>query len=205
MTIDNLKQDKERKHAQQPVFTRSDSHKKGRIARTGYRNPRGWQNKMRLHKKGYRVTVKPGFGTPVKLQHCTKSGLAITTVNNLDELKAIDVKTQAAIIGNVGQRKKQELITYATENKVELVNLSLKAFQEKTQALEAKKKAKADAKAAKEAKEKAEATKLAKEAEKKKAEAKAKKAEEAKASESEDKKAEDKKEQDKVLTSKKGF
>lgn len=200
--MEKLIKDKAAKKARKPTFTRADSHKKSRLGE-GWRKPKGLQNKMRLHKRGYKTVVKPGYGTPSQLKH-TANGKAIVAVHNEQELIAVDPKTQAALIANVGRKKKEQLITIAQEKKITIVNLAVTQYQEKTKATlkakEDKKKAYDEKLAAQEKKAKA--------AEKKKAEEEQKaKEQEAAAEENagEDKKEEEKKELDKVLTSKKGM
>lgn len=211
MTEKLLKAKKESK-AKKPDFQRADAHKKKRLG-SGWRRPRGWQNKMRLHKKGYRRVVKTGYGTPNEIKNAELGkGLSIVPVSTEKELLALDPKKQAAELTNVGRKKKELLIVKAKDKGIVLVNLAVAAYQEKTKALLAQKQNKKKALVEKEAK-KAEIAKQAEEAAKKAEEA-TKKAQEKAAKETseadeaqaeEQEKAAEKKEKDKVLTSKKGF
>lgn len=201
MMDDKLLKQKQDKKAKKPAFTRADSHKKQRL-NDGWRKPKGWQNKMRLHKRGYKDVVSTGYGTPDALRNKTLKGLAIITISTLKELEAIDPKKEAALISKVGRKKKEELIAAAQKKGVALVNLSVKTYQEKTQAAlkaKAEKRKELDEKAAEKEKKAKEAEAAAK---KKEEEKKAKEAEE---KTDEEKKSEEKKELDKVLTSKKGM
>lgn len=197
--MEKLIKEKQAMKAKKPNFVRADAHKKTRLG-SGWRRPKGLQNKMRLGKKGYRVNVRTGYKTPAVLQD-TKMGLEIVRVYNLAELEALDPKKQAAEIAKVGRKNKTELIEAAKKKNITLVNLPVDKYQEKSKALaeerEAKKKALAQKAAAKE-----------KETQKKEAEAAKKEAEEKKAAEEkteEEVKAAEKAEKDKVLTSKKGY
>ena len=208
MTTDTIKVKQEAKK-RKPLFRRSDAHKKSRLGE-GWRKPTGLQNKMRLHKRGYRVTVKPGYGTPVALQNSERSGLKIVHVSTLAQLQAIDPKTQAAEIAGVGRKKKEALIEAAKKANITIANLSVARYQEKTKALLAAKEAVKNAKEAAAKKKAAKEEKAAKAAEKKAAEAKKKEEEasqdpEKAAAAEEEKKEAEKKEKEKVLTSKKGL
>lgn len=198
--MNKLLKEKAIKKTHNPTFTRTDNHKKVRLG-SGWRKPKGWHNKIRLHKKGYKQVVSPGYGTPAELRHSTMKGLAIITIATIPELTALNPKKEAALISKVGRKKKEEIIEAAKKLGVSLVNLPVKSYQEKTQSVL---KAKQDKKEAFQEKV------VAKEKKAKQAEETAKKkaAETEVASEektAEDKKAEEKKEQDKVLTSKKGM
>jgi large subunit ribosomal protein L32e len=139
-----------------PVFTRADAHKKKRVGTT-WRKPKGIQNKMRLNKKGYRVNVRAGYKTPCAIND-TYKGLIIARVETLKELRLINPKTHAALIGKVGRMKKEQLIQEAQQHNITLVNLSVTKYQEQTKRLQqervTKKKALAEKAATKKKKEK---------------------------------------------------
>ena len=46
-----------------PVFTRQDAHKKKKVG-WKWRKPKGSDSKMRVGKKGYKRSVRPGWGSP---------------------------------------------------------------------------------------------------------------------------------------------
>ena len=159
ITVEQLIKEKQAMKAKKPNFLRADGHKKSRVG-SGWRKPKGLQNKMRLNKKGYRVNVRTGYKTPGALLH-SKAGLSITTVHNLSELESLDPKKQSALIAKVSRRRKEELIEAAKNKGITIVNLPVSSYQEKTKALlqaqAAKKKAAAEKAAAQKAeKEKAE-------------------------------------------------
>jgi len=215
MADDKLIKAKRDAKARKPKFTRTDSHKKDRVESGTWRRPKGLQSKMRLHKKGYHRTVDTGYGTPAALRGTTRDGLIIKRVDNLKDLEQLDPKKDAALIGNLGRRKKEELINKAQEKGVTLANLAVKAYQEQTKKLqELKQKKKETLKQKAEAKRKAEKAK--KEEEAKQEEAPAEQQAEEKPSDDkasqqdqappeDDKKQQEKEEKDKVLTSKKGY
>lgn len=202
MTQDKLLKEKAQAKARKPAFSRTDSHKKAKLG-NAWRKPKGYQNKMRLTKKGYKVSVKPGYGTPTVLKGTARgTSLTIVSVHNEAELAAIDPKTQAAEIAGVGRKKKEALITLALEKKISLVNLSVVRYQEKTKKIledKAAHKKTIDEKT----KQREEKEKAAEKEVKKEEQAKKEKKEEP--ANEEDKKDQEKKEKDKVLTSKNAY
>ena len=219
MTDDNLIKAKKEAKARQPRFNRTDGHKKRRT-KQGWRRPKGLQSKMRLHRKGYSRTVKTGYGTPAALRGTTRDGLTIKRVENKHDLDQLDPKTDAALLGNLGRKKKEDLIKAAQEKGLALANLSAKAYQEHTKKLtEAKKRKKATLKQKAEAKrKKAEQEKQEQEAQKESQDEQggdtqqqgaekqeASTDEKQDQSADEEKKQQEKQEKDKVLTSKKGY
>lgn len=179
-------------------FIRADAHKKKRVG-TAWRKPKGLQNKMRLRKKGYSISVKVGYRSEAKHRDLF-NGLEVVLVHNKNQLLALNPKTQCCSLAKMGRANKVALIKLAHEKKITLVNLSDKAYVEKTNALQAQRESKKKELLAKQAQKEAAAK------DKKKDEAKeAKKSEDASAEEvsADEKKALEKKEKDKILTSKK--
>ena len=106
-----------------PYFTRSDSNKKLRISKGGWRKPNGLHSKMRLAHRGFKKTVSIGYRNPAIIRGLEKSGMKKVLVMNLDDLKKIDVKNSIAVIGNIGLRKKIEIIKEAQKRKISLSNV----------------------------------------------------------------------------------
>lgn len=203
MTENTLLKAKQEAKRKRPLFKRTDAHKKKRLNK-GWHKPKGIQNKMRLAKKGYRVTVKPGYGTPAALRGADRKGLKIVRVETLAQLEKLDPKTQAAELAAVGRKRKEELLAAASKKNITIVNLRVKAYQEKTKAI-AQAKATEKKKAEEAAKAKAaRQAKAAKDAEKKAAE-ESKKEEPQDEEAAKEQKEQERKEQEKVLTSKKGL
>jgi len=188
----NLLEIKKKMKAKKPKFSRQDSHKKKKLGNK-WRRPKGLQAKMRLRKKGYKRSVKTGYGTPKKLRGLSKN-LEIVFVNNTKDLKGIDEKNQEIIISSaVGTRKKIEIIKEAEKLKIKILNIkSPKDYIKKIEEKIAEKKKEKEAKK-KEKEEKKKATKK----EKKGVEEKVKKE-----MDEEEKKKGEKKEKDKILTKK---
>lgn len=159
--IDIRKKIKSRK----PKFVRQDIHKKKKLKKN-WRVPRGLQSKVRLHKKGYRRSVTPGYGSPRSVKGLHGDGVEAVTVFNVSDMQNIS-KEKGMIIGaSVGQRKRVEILRKALESKIKVLNINdpqgyIKSVEDK---LSKKKAKKQKEKKAKEEKEK----KLKEEAEKKK-------------------------------------
>jgi len=174
-------------------FLRRDAHKKKRIPQR-WKKPRGIQNKMRLHRKSRPVVVTPGFGTKREDRNKTDKGLKIILVRNINELKKVDKKTEAVVLGRAGMKKKLELIKEAEKLGITLVNFNAERYSKDA---EARKKQKEEV--AKKRDEKA----THKEQETKKAEKEAPKKDEKKEElTDEEKKKLEKEEKDKILTKK---
>lgn len=109
--------------SKKPKFLRQDSHKKIRIGKK-WRKPKGIQNKMRLKKRGYRRSVSVGYKSPRIVKGFDKSGLEIINITNIKLLESIEPKTQGIVIsGNIGQKKKVEIITLALEKTITILNI----------------------------------------------------------------------------------
>lgn len=188
MTLEEIKK---RMKAIKPKFSRQDSHKKKKLG-DKWRRPKGLHSKMRLRKKGYKRSVKTGYGTPKSIKGTIKN-LERVFVNNVNDLKNIDEKKQGIIISStVGMKNRVEIIKEAEKLKINILNIKspkdyIKKAEEK---VEEKKKDKEVKKLEKEAKKKEvkKEKKLEKEVEKELTE--------------EEQKEQEKKEKDKVLTKK---
>lgn len=187
--------------AKKPTFTRQDAHKKKRVG-TGWRRPKGRQSKMRLHKKSYARGRSSGYGSPLAARGLSREGFKQVVVAKVADFADLDTKTDGIIIARTtGNRRKAELVEYATKNSFTLLNIDAQSFKKSLELALGQKAAKKKV-LTKKREEKDAALTAAKAKEEKKAQ-KAEKSTAAKAkdevSES-DKKAQLKKEQDKILT-----
>ena len=87
---------------------------------------------MRLNRKGHRITVRPGYGTPNQEKNKIQ-GLEIITITNIQELENVNPKTQCIVIGRTGKQKKLDLIKKAEEQKITIINLKVDKFKEATE------------------------------------------------------------------------
>ncbi len=95
-----------------------------------WRRPTGRDNKMRERRRGYPVRVSIGYkkGEEVKK----------IVIQNPKELEKIDKKA-VILVGNVGKKKKIEIVKKAREMKIKLSNLNINKFLEKNKLKEKKK------------------------------------------------------------------
>lgn len=91
--------------------------------KTGWRKPKGLDNKVRLSRKGYLPTPNIGYRSPKNIRNIHPSGFIDVLVSNLDELKKLDPNIHAVRISHtVGLRKKLEISRIAKDMKFKLVN-----------------------------------------------------------------------------------
>ncbi len=183
-----------------PTFLRQEGHKKKKLGGPKWRKPKGMHSKLRRMLRGNRARVEPGWGSPRKVIALSFEGLKKIIIANPKQLLKLDAKTDGVIIsGNVGIKKRVDILKKAKELKLTVLNVSVERY---LSAFEEKQKIKSDQKQ-KNAKEKEEKLKekekkaADKEKEIKKAETKEESQENA-----EDLKSAQKKELDKVLTKK---
>lgn len=152
---------------------------------------------MRLHKKGYRVSPNPGYGTPNVDKFKNKDGLTIVNVYNKNDLVELKKEEHGVVVGSsVGGRKRVEILKEAIAKQIKILNVrdTQKEVEKIEQTIASKKKAKELTKKKKSSKLEERKKKAA---EKEKEESKAKEDED-----SEDKKVKEKKDIDKILTTK---
>ncbi len=182
-----------------PVFMRQDAHKKKKL-RPNWRKPKGSDSKMRVFRKGYRRSVRIGWGSPRAVFGLSREGLRPVEVGNPSQLESLDPKFDCIIIrSSVGLKKRLDIVQLAITKGLKVMNVKdpahyleeqKKLLKEKKEKNENKKKSRSEKR--EKAKKEAEKQKAKKEAEKKAAESKTE----------EEKKSEEKKEMDKVLTQK---
>ena len=115
--------------ARKPTFTRHDAHKKTRVG-SGWRRPKGRQNKMRLHRRGYARDRSSGFGSPVLARGLSHEGLSQIIVTRVSDFTGLDAKNDGIIISRTtGNRRRAELVDYATKNGFTLLNIDAESFK----------------------------------------------------------------------------
>lgn len=140
--------------SKKPVFKATDAHKIKRLKRNGYKKGRGYHNKQRLSKRGFRFNIRVGYKSPIAVRHTTPQGLYPVLVHTVAQLESLDPKTQAVIVAsNVGGRKKLAIVEAATKQKLTIMNVkdaaafakaadeALKARSEKRKAFETEREA----------------------------------------------------------------
>ncbi len=104
-----------------PSFVRQNRNFKKRVARTGWRKPRGIDNKQRIKNRGTGALPKIGYGTNAATRHFHPSGMKETLVSNAGQLDA--VKDGAVrFSGTLGRRKYEALKKKALGKKLKVLN-----------------------------------------------------------------------------------
>ena len=110
----------------------SDRHSKlgrNRRKKQTWRKPKGRHNKMRDKRRGYPAIVKVGYKNS-DVEREKINGMVpvlVMNVKNLGKIKSNEV----GIIGNVGKKKKIEIVQKAKESKIKLHNVNIEKFLEK--------------------------------------------------------------------------
>ena len=110
-----------------PDFVRQESWRYVRI-KENWRRPRGIDSKMRLGKKGYPECPNIGYRTPKLVRGLHPSGYEEVLVYNVDDVKkkVKDPSRQAIrIAATVGRKKRIEIIKYADEHGIKVLNRNL--------------------------------------------------------------------------------
>lgn len=109
-----------------PTFLRTQTNQFKKFSNNlKWRRARGYQNKIRLSRKGHISKPTVGYGSAKEFRGANRLGLFEVRINNLDELKNTKLeKTQVFMIGRtVGSKKRLDLYSYAKENKITFSNV----------------------------------------------------------------------------------
>lgn len=108
--------------AGKPDFVRQESWRYKRV-KPNWRKPKGIDSKMRKQEKGWPKLVKIGYRGPRAARYLHPSGFYDKLVHNVDDLKNLDPKRDAArIAAAVGKRKRNEIIESARNLKIKVLN-----------------------------------------------------------------------------------
>ncbi len=119
------------------VWNRYSKLGKGRKKKQIWRSPKGRDNKMREKRRGYPVVVSIGYKKGEELRNVVEDK-KIVLIKNLRELEKVK-DNEIIIIGNIGKKKKIELVKKAKEMKIKIHNLNEKTFLKKIEIEEKKK------------------------------------------------------------------
>ena len=175
-------------NAKRPDFTRSNKHKRKRVARSSWRAPRGLHNKEKIGFHGKKAVVGTGYRGPVAARGLSKTGLLPVLVHNLAELEAVDAKRQCAVLARVGMRKKLDLLKACKEKSIVVLGIDVDASLSRFDARLAERKKRKDV------------VKKRREVKKEKPAKEKKEPKKEEESDSEDKKESERKEMEKLLT-----
>jgi len=88
-----------------------------------WKKPNGRDNKMREKRRGYPKIVSIGYKNK-------KQKEIIKIIRNIKDLKKIK-KGELIILGNIGKKKKIEIIKKANSENLEFLNINIKKFLDK--------------------------------------------------------------------------
>lgn len=115
-----------------PTFLRQEWFRYKRLKNV-WRKPRGLHSKMRKCIKYRPPRVKVGYRGPKAVRGLHPSGFQDVLVHNIDELEALDPKTQAARIARtVGMRKRIEMENRAAKLGIRVLNPVIKPTEKKS-------------------------------------------------------------------------
>jgi len=102
------------KSRRNPDFVRIDQWRYVRIEDSGWRKPRGLDNKIRQQRKGWPPKVKTGYGKPAEVRGLHPSGFKEALVHRPEDLDGLDPKIFAIRISStVGLKKRVEILKKA--------------------------------------------------------------------------------------------
>ncbi|MCH1524174.1 MAG: 50S ribosomal protein L32e [Candidatus Thalassarchaeaceae archaeon] len=107
----------------QPKFRRQEWYRYYRLARTGWRKPKGMQSKQRLNMKYRTPMVRVGYGKIAAVRGLHPSGFEDVLVNQPSDLDGLDPERQAIRIGaSVGNRKRANIHDRADDLGLRVLN-----------------------------------------------------------------------------------
>jgi Ribosomal protein L32E len=113
----------ERTKSKMPKFIRSDSWKVKRLEDSGWRRPKGVDNKMRLKRKGWPVLVSIGYRKIKKVRGLHPSGLKEVLIHNPSEVAGLDPeKVIVRIASSVGKLKRIKIIEECNKLGIKVAN-----------------------------------------------------------------------------------
>ena len=107
----------------QPKFRRQEWFRYRRLARTGWRKPKGLQSSQRMNRKYRSPMARVGYGKIASARNLHPSGFEEVLVHNPADLDDIDPAVQAARVGGtVGGRKRALIHERADELGIRVLN-----------------------------------------------------------------------------------
>jgi large subunit ribosomal protein L32e len=123
--IERLLKIKKEKNRKKPTFLRQETWKVIKFKNNPkWRKPRGHSSKMRRKLKGNPPVVNIGYRNPKLVRGYHPCGVPEVLVHNVKDLE--NLKDVAVRIGNVGTRKKIEILKGALEKNLKVLNPKIK-------------------------------------------------------------------------------
>jgi large subunit ribosomal protein L32e len=105
-----------------PKFQRQNVRLKPRVARTGWRKPRGIDNKQRIYRFGFGASPSIGYRNARAVRGLHPCGLREVRVFNERDLLGLDPLGDAArIAAGVGRRKRDAIRARAAELEIKVL------------------------------------------------------------------------------------
>ncbi|RLG21904.1 50S ribosomal protein L32e [Candidatus Micrarchaeota archaeon] len=106
-----------------PTFKRQGAHRKKRVAKKGWRKPRGIYSHQRDSYKFAGAKPKVGYKNDRDSRAIHPSGLKEILVHNVKELKVAEPnKNIIRIASTVGKKKRREIVEAAEKMKLRVIN-----------------------------------------------------------------------------------
>ena len=105
-----------------PKFLRQGAKYLKRVKKQ-WRRPKGVHSKLKVKEKSKGSMPEVGYGAPKSTRGLHPSGFREVLIQNLNDLKGIDVKTEAGRISSkIGKKKKKVIVEKAKELNVKILN-----------------------------------------------------------------------------------
>jgi large subunit ribosomal protein L32e len=123
MTTEKKAKDRARLKKKKPRFRRHECCKLSKLS-DSWRKPRGSHSKVRQKHKGKPRMPGIGFKTPEEVRGLNARGYKEVRISTPSEIEKLDPKTEAAVIaGNVGRKKRLEIMKKAEDKGVRITNI----------------------------------------------------------------------------------
>ena len=106
------------------IWSRHSKLGRKRKKKQVWRRPTGRDNKMREMKHGYPVRVKIGYKTQTDERNKIE-GKEIIMVFNLEDLKKAYAQRKIITVGNIGKKKKLELVKFASRTRPAMIGIGI--------------------------------------------------------------------------------
>eukprot|EP00008_Paramoeba_atlantica_P003272 CAMPEP_0201475068 /NCGR_PEP_ID=MMETSP0151_2-20130828/554_1 /ASSEMBLY_ACC=CAM_ASM_000257 /TAXON_ID=200890 /ORGANISM="Paramoeba atlantica, Strain 621/1 / CCAP 1560/9" /LENGTH=134 /DNA_ID=CAMNT_0047855075 /DNA_START=52 /DNA_END=456 /DNA_ORIENTATION=+ len=99
-------------------FFRAHADRFNRLAKTGWRRPRGIDSNVRRHFKGVPLTPRIGYGSAKATRHVCPDGFRRFVIRNVGELNMLTMqnrKYSCEVAACIGAKKRKQIVQRAKE------------------------------------------------------------------------------------------